>query len=162
MKIHSDYKEYHVAKTGTNSNISTDSKPLLTIQAAAMLARPGDTITVHEGVYRERIDPPMGGDSDEQRIVYQAAQGENVAIKGSEVIKDWVHLECGLRNLQVGKLRFGLILVKWTPIKSLLKSINDKQFSILQNLGLITLLYVVLLLLKQQLHGLLRILNRSV
>ncbi len=34
-----------------------------------------------------------GGFSDERRIVYQAASGENVVIKGSEVIKDWRRLE---------------------------------------------------------------------
>ena len=41
---------------------------------------PGDTITVHAGVYRERVAPPRGGTSDAKRIVYQAASGENVVI----------------------------------------------------------------------------------
>ena len=35
-------------------------------------------ITVHQGVYRERINPPRGGKSDEKRIVYRAAPGETV------------------------------------------------------------------------------------
>jgi len=60
--------------------------------AAARLARPGDVITVHEGVYRERIAPPRGGLSDKKRIVYQAAPGEKVIIKGSEIIKGWKHV----------------------------------------------------------------------
>ena len=38
--------------------------PFRTIQHAADLAQPGDVITVHEGVYRERISPPRGGGSD--------------------------------------------------------------------------------------------------
>ena len=42
-----------------------------------------------EGVYRERNNPPRGGESDQKRIVYQAAPGEKVVIKGSEVIKGW-------------------------------------------------------------------------
>ena len=46
-------REYHVGQ----------SHPLKTISAAAELAQPGDTITVHAGVYRERIDPPRGGTS---------------------------------------------------------------------------------------------------
>ena len=68
----------------------TQAAPLRTIQRAAELAQPGDTITVHEGVYRERVNPPRGGESDAKRIVYQAAPGEQVEIKGSEVVQGWV------------------------------------------------------------------------
>ena len=50
---------------------------------------PGDVITVYKGVYRERIDPPRGGSSDDKRIVYRAAPGEKVVIKGSEIAKEW-------------------------------------------------------------------------
>lgn len=50
---------------------------------------PGDTITVHRGVYRERVAPPRGGTSDDRRIVYRAAPGERVEITGSEIIKGW-------------------------------------------------------------------------
>ena len=72
--------------------------------------KPGDVITVHEGIYRERINPPRGGESDAKRIVYQAAPGEKVEIKGSEVVKNWVKVQddvwkrdparCVLRRLQ--------------------------------------------------------------
>jgi alpha-N-arabinofuranosidase len=82
--------EIHVAPSGNNSNPGTRAAPLGTIQRAADLAQPGDVITVHEGVYRERVAPPRGGTSDAQRIVYQAAPGEKVEIKGSEVVKSWV------------------------------------------------------------------------
>ena len=75
--------ELHVAKHGDDSNAGSMAKPLLTIQRAADLAQPGDTITVHAGVYREEVSPPRGGTSDEQRIVYRAAPGERVVIKGS-------------------------------------------------------------------------------
>ena len=73
-----DRKTYHVAVTGDDANSGSASSPLKTISAAAQLAQPGDVITVHQGVYRERIDPPRGGESDKQRIVYQAAPGEKV------------------------------------------------------------------------------------
>ena len=82
-------KEYHVAKTGNDASSGAIESPLLTIQAAANLAQAGDVITVHEGVYRERITPPRGGESDKQRIVYRAAQGERVEVKGSEIVKNW-------------------------------------------------------------------------
>jgi len=82
-------KEFHVSVNGDDANDASQAAPLRTISAAAQLAQPGDTITVHEGVYRERITPPRGGESEAQRIVYQAAPGDKVEIKGSEVVTGW-------------------------------------------------------------------------
>jgi alpha-N-arabinofuranosidase len=59
--------EFHVAVDGKDSSAGTQAAPLRTIQHAADLAQPGDVITVHEGVYRERIAPPRGGLSDAKR-----------------------------------------------------------------------------------------------
>lgn len=81
--------EYHVSTSGDDGNAGTRAQPLRTISRAAELAQPGDVITVHEGIYRERINPPRGGTSDDNRIVYQAAEGETVSIKGSEVVTGW-------------------------------------------------------------------------
>lgn len=88
-KTGSKGREYHVSVNGNDTNQGTIDRPFKTITAAADMAMPGDVITVHEGVYREQITPPRGGNSDEQRIVYQAAKGEKVEIKGSEIIKGW-------------------------------------------------------------------------
>ncbi len=85
--------EFHVAVNGNDTNAGTQAAPLRTIQHAADLAQPGDVITVHKGVYRERITPPRGGASDEKRIVFQAAPGETVEVKGSELAKNWVKVE---------------------------------------------------------------------
>jgi alpha-N-arabinofuranosidase len=85
--------EFHVATHGTDAHRGTKTAPFRTIQRAADLAQPGDVITVHQGVYRERINPPRGGESDRKRIAYQAAPGEAVEIKGSEVIKNWVKVQ---------------------------------------------------------------------
>ena len=81
--------DFHVSPTGNDGNDGSEESPFRTIMRAAFAAYPGDTITVHEGVYREWVNPPRGGSSDSLRITYQAAPGENVVIKGSEVIKDW-------------------------------------------------------------------------
>ena len=86
-------KEYHVSIKGSDQNKGSVSSPYRTISAAAKIARSGDTITVHAGVYRERIDPPRGGVSDAKRITYQAPPGEKVTIKGSEVVKGWKKVE---------------------------------------------------------------------
>jgi len=84
---------FHVAPGGNDAGPGTQAAPLRTIQRAADLAQPGDTITVHRGVYRERISPPRSGRSDEERIVYQAAAGEKVVIKGSERVTNWVKVQ---------------------------------------------------------------------
>jgi len=86
-------EEYHVAKTGDDTNKGSSNSPLKTITAAAQLAQPGDIITVHQGVYREHINPPRGGTADEKRIVYRAAPGEEVSIKGSEIIEGWQRVQ---------------------------------------------------------------------
>ncbi len=100
-------KEYHVSTTDLDGNPGTKSKPFKTISAAAAIARPGDTVTVHEGVYRERINPPRGGTSDKKRIVYQAAKGEKVVIKGSEIVKGWKKLNSDTWQVTIPNSFFG-------------------------------------------------------
>jgi alpha-N-arabinofuranosidase len=99
--------EIHVAVNGVDSNPGTRTAPLRTVQRAADLAQPGDIITVHAGVYRERIHPPRGGVSDAKRITYQAALGEKVEIKGSEVVRDWVEVQDGVWKVVVPNSLFG-------------------------------------------------------
>lgn len=81
--------EFHVAVRGDDANPGSKQAPFRTLQHAADLAQPGDVITVHEGVYRERVNPPRGGTSDKQRITYQAAPGEKVVLTGSEIVQHW-------------------------------------------------------------------------
>ena len=85
--------EYHVSVSGNDVNAGSVASPFKTISKASENAQPGDVISVHEGVSRERINPPRGGTSDEKRIVYQAAPGERVVIKGSERITTWQRLD---------------------------------------------------------------------
>ncbi|MCB9782713.1 MAG: right-handed parallel beta-helix repeat-containing protein [Candidatus Omnitrophica bacterium] len=99
--------EFHVAINGDDANDGSSTKPLRSISAAAKLAQPGDTITVHEGVYREWVNPPRGGESDEKRITYQAAPGETVEIKGSEVIKGWKRIEGDVWQVKAPNDLFG-------------------------------------------------------
>jgi alpha-N-arabinofuranosidase len=99
--------ELHVATNGNDANPGTPAKPLRTIQRGAELARPGDVITVHPGVYRERINPPRGGESDTRRIVYQAAPDEQVEIKGSEVVTNWVKVQDDVWQVTLPNAFFG-------------------------------------------------------
>ena len=83
--------EFHVRPDGDDLSAGDLAHPFATISKAAELARPGDTVIVHEGVYREQVDPAHGGVSDLERIVYRAAEGERPVIKGSERITTWEH-----------------------------------------------------------------------
>jgi alpha-L-arabinofuranosidase len=82
-------REFHVSVKGDDGGSGSAARPMKTISAAANAAQPGDVVTVHEGTYRERVNPPRGGESDNRRITYQAAPGETVVITGSEVVKGW-------------------------------------------------------------------------
>ena len=108
--------EYHVSVIGNDQNDGSPSKPFRTITSAAQIAQPGDVITVHEGTYREKIIPPRGGDSDARRIVYQAAPGEKVSIKGSEEIKNWKLFVPGVWKVTLPNTFFG----KYNPYKDLI------------------------------------------
>ncbi|MCP4378675.1 MAG: carbohydrate-binding protein, partial [bacterium] len=81
--------EWHVSVKGADTNAGALNSPFLTIQRAADVAQPGDTITVYEGVYREQVAPPRGGTSDDMRITYQNAPGQKAVITGSEIVKGW-------------------------------------------------------------------------
>lgn len=108
--------EYHVATNGNDSNPGTGASPFRTIQHAASLAQPGDVVTVHAGVYRERVNPPRGGTAELARIVYQAAAGEKVEIKGSEPATGWVKVQDDVWKLTLPNSFFG----KFNPYKDLI------------------------------------------
>ncbi len=83
----------HVTTTGSDRGDGSADAPFRSINRAAQAAVPGDTVVVHEGVYREWVNPPRGGTVDAP-ITYQAAVGpdgrfEPVTISGAEVITDW-------------------------------------------------------------------------
>ena len=100
-------QQYHVAKHGNDNNLGTVESPFLTISKAAKIALPGSVITVHEGTYRERIAPSHGGLSTTKPIIYQAAKGEDVWIKGSEIIKQWKKFEGNVWMVKIDNKFFG-------------------------------------------------------
>ncbi|MBY0099655.1 right-handed parallel beta-helix repeat-containing protein [Mesobacillus maritimus] len=99
--------QYHVAKHGSDSAQGTEQNPFLTINKAASVAVAGDTIIVHEGVYREWVKPKNAGLSEYRRITYQAAEGEKVVIKGSERIQEWEQVEGTVWKVQIPNEFFG-------------------------------------------------------
>ena len=116
--------EYHVSINGKDTNEGSELNPFRTISNAAQKAQPGDVITVHAGTYRERVNPPRGGTSDSRRITYQAAPGEKVEIKGSEVVTNWVKIQSDLWQAIVPNSVFG----SFNPFNDIIQGdwFNDK------------------------------------
>ncbi|WP_435124339.1 right-handed parallel beta-helix repeat-containing protein [Micromonospora tulbaghiae] len=80
---------FHVATSGSDRADGSAERPFRTINRAAGVAQPGDTVLVHAGEYREWVKPRRGGLGDSRRITYEAAPGEHVVIKGSERVTGW-------------------------------------------------------------------------
>ena len=102
MSVH-----YYVSKNGSDSADGSKDQPFLTINKAASVAIAGDTVTVHEGVYREWVKPKNAGLSNRRRITYQAAEGEQVVIKGSEEITNWEKLDGSVWKAVIPNVLFG-------------------------------------------------------
>jgi len=100
-------REYHVSMNGSDDANGSVEHPFRTISAASKVARAGDTVTVHAGTYREWVDPSFGGTSDLSRILYRAAGGEKVLIKGSEMIKGWQKVNKGVWKVILDNAMFG-------------------------------------------------------
>lgn len=98
---------YSVSQHAPADGDGSAARPFQTIGQAAAAARPGDTVLIHEGVYREWVAPPRGGDSDDKRIVYQAAEGERPVITGAEPVTGWTHCENGVWRATVDNALFG-------------------------------------------------------
>ncbi|MCJ7673628.1 MAG: right-handed parallel beta-helix repeat-containing protein [Sedimentisphaerales bacterium] len=100
-------REIHVSKGGSDSASGSHARPYLTINKAASVAQPGDTVTVHAGTYREWVKPIHGGTDDGKRITYRAAPGEEILIKGSERVTSWTHQAGGVWKAELPNSFFG-------------------------------------------------------
>lgn len=98
---------YHVSKHGNDFSCGSEEKPFLTINKAATIMIPGDTVIVHEGVYREWVKPNFGGSSEIARISYIAAENEKVVITGSEKITEWQKVEGTVYKTVIDNSFFG-------------------------------------------------------
>lgn len=83
---------YHVAQrhpAASDDNPGDEAHPWKTISKAAATVVAGDTVLVHEGIYRESVVPKNSGESADKMITYSGAPGEEVIIKGSVVMTGW-------------------------------------------------------------------------
>ena len=102
-----DAREIHVSTEGRRQASGSVNDPVSSINQAAFVAQPGDTVIVHEGTYREYVKPPRGGTAEDNRITYRAASGEKVVIKGSERITTWQPEGDGVWKVELSYEFFG-------------------------------------------------------
>lgn len=96
----------HVDKKGSDCGLGNVESPFLTIDKAASVAQPGDSIIVHEGIYREEITHINTGLSESRRISFEAAKDEQVIIKGSEEITGWQQIDGSIWKVEIGNKIF--------------------------------------------------------
>ena len=84
---------FYVATNGTDTNPGTLTQPLRTIQSAANVAQPGDTIFIRGGTYRETVVPARSGSSSEP-ITFAPFEKESVVISGADRVaaENWTRV----------------------------------------------------------------------
>jgi hypothetical protein len=71
-----------------DENPGSAQRPLQTIGRAAELARAGDTVVIHGGVYREAVNVTQSGTA-ERPIRFVGADGATVVVTGTDRLTQW-------------------------------------------------------------------------
>jgi hypothetical protein len=81
----------------SDGNPGTAEKPFKTISRAVTDVKPGDTVLIETGVYRETVTIAANGTAD-RPIVVTAAPAANVVVTGADPVTDWQR-EAGEANV---------------------------------------------------------------
>ena len=84
--------EIYVDVTAFKEGDGSKERPYKQINEAAKVAKPGDTVLVAPGIYREYVDP-MNAGLENQRIVYKSTEPLGAVITGAEIADSWKHYE---------------------------------------------------------------------
>lgn len=96
---------YVDVRAGRDGN-GTEKMPFRRINEAAKVAKPGDTVLVAPGVYREYVDPIFAGEPD-ARITYKSTEPLAAVITGAERITSWKHYQDNVWVCRVPNSTFG-------------------------------------------------------
>ncbi|MCR4368571.1 MAG: right-handed parallel beta-helix repeat-containing protein, partial [archaeon] len=108
--------EFFVSKQGSDFGNGSEQNPWLTIQKAAMSAKPGATVYVKEGTYKESVMISASG-TEQKRITFSAFPGDDVSVKATacnafSVDADYITIK-GF-NISDAIFRKGQDCVDWT------------------------------------------------
>ncbi len=76
------HSDLYVATNGEDSNPGTIEKPLRTIQHAADVAKPGDTVNVRAGSYCQQLAVKVSGNAEQGFITFRSQPGEKAVLDG--------------------------------------------------------------------------------
>ena len=80
--------KWYVDQSAALQGDGSKKRPFTRICDAARLARPGDEVVVAPGIYREYVDPAVGG-VENARITYRSTQKNGAVISGAELLGGW-------------------------------------------------------------------------
>jgi len=84
-----DGRTWHVS--GKRLTGIAQNEQVRTIGEAAALVEPGDTVLIHNGIYRETVVIEKSGRADNP-ITFQAAVGASVIVTGADRISEWTQV----------------------------------------------------------------------
>lgn len=79
----------HVSTTGRVGALGTQEDPFNSIQAAADVVTPGETVFIHEGVYRETVTIPTSGTADAP-ITFEGMPGCTIVNGADDLETEWI------------------------------------------------------------------------
>ncbi len=79
---------YYVAPDGDDTNPGTEGEPWATLQHAAELLQPGETVYVRGGLYHEAVEIAVSGSAEGGFITFTAYPGEQPILDGSGLADD--------------------------------------------------------------------------
>ena len=81
--------EFHVSSTGSDEGDGTEAAPFRTISRGVEELQPGDTCTVHAGIFRESVTLPRSGEPGRPIRIRAAGGGGTVVSACESLIVDW-------------------------------------------------------------------------
>ena len=106
--------DIYVDKNAKPDGDGSHSGPFRSINEAAAIAEPGDTVHVYPGIYRESVDPLNSG-TMEKRITYVSTEPLGAVITGAERISSWERCSDNVWSARVHNSLFG----EYNPYKTL-------------------------------------------
>ncbi|MGA9544158.1 MAG: DUF1565 domain-containing protein, partial [Candidatus Sulfotelmatobacter sp.] len=76
------HSDLYVSTNGNDSNPGTIDKPLRTIQHAADIAKPGDTVNLRAGTYCQQLAVNVSGNAEQGFITFRSQPGEHAILDG--------------------------------------------------------------------------------
>ena len=93
-------RDFFVSPRGADGNPGTKARPFASFKHAVGRLRPGDTLFLREGIYRESLKPVTSG-TELNPIIISNYTNEKVVISGADLLMDWKRDEKGVYSARM-------------------------------------------------------------